>query len=63
MEERFEGTGGVPSRSKGFLFSALSRPGDAVGSRPCQNRRGELAVLLLNGEESNGEESPLKTEP
>lgn len=37
----------------------LARLGE-VGSRPCQNSLGELAELVANGDESYGDDSPLK---
>ena len=60
MDDLFAEAMGAVSLSKGFLFSVLRRLGEA-GSRPCQNKRGEF-VELLPGEESNGEDSPLKRE-
>ena len=56
IDDRFAGDG-EPSRSlRGFRFSALDLVGDA-GSRFCQYRRGELEAT---GDESKGDESPLK---
>jgi hypothetical protein len=39
-------------------FSVLNRFG-VVGSRPCQNSRGEEAPSELNGDDWNGDESVL----
>jgi hypothetical protein len=58
IEDRLDGTGDS-SGSKGLRFSMLARLGE-VGSRTCQKSLGELAELGANGDESYGDESPLK---
>lgn len=55
IDDRLAGDGELSRCSNGFLFSELKRLGEA-GSRLCQYRRGEVET---NGDESNGEESPL----
>jgi hypothetical protein len=57
IEPRLVGEG--EAFENGLPFPLLPRTGD-VGSRPCQKSRGELAVwLVLKGEDSKGEDSPL----
>ncbi len=56
IEDRLAGDGELSRWSIGALFSELNRVGDP-GSRLCQYCRGEFDA---NGEESNGDESPLK---
>jgi hypothetical protein len=52
---------GVDSRKPKGLFSCRNLFGDC-GSRPCQNNRGEeLVSEALNGDDWNGDESPLST--
>ncbi len=56
IDDLFAGDGELSRSLKGFRFSALDLVVDA-GSRFCQYRRGELEAT---GDESKGDESPLK---